>query len=183
MLSIFSYTNNNTTPVYIPIGENNNLSFAGAHSGKQPELFMPGTGYFDIYSNALPVTWTVKSYQYGANITERAVASSSSPICGMPGITAKNVAPAKAENIISNTPALNIYPNPVKDRVTIHAGNALIDQKQISLFDVTGRKLPVKILSSSNGEVTLNASQLRPGVYTITLKINNSYHSFRILKE
>ena len=68
-LAHFSYTNYNSTAVYIPVGSDNNIKTSGAYSGTPPQVFNPGTGYFDVYSNSLPVTWTVKSYQLGIKLT------------------------------------------------------------------------------------------------------------------
>ncbi len=123
----FSYRNDNSTPVFIPAGQDNNLKPQGVYEYlAPPELFMPGTGYFDVYSNTLPVTWTVASYQSLIKQTAKAVATSTSPNCGYVSSITNNI--SAAQKALNNTiqPAFQVYPNPAVNRVTLEVTNATI---------------------------------------------------------
>ena len=177
----FSYTNYNNTVVYIPVGSDNNIKVSGAYNGTPPQMFNTGTGYFDVYSNSLPITWTVKSYQFGIKVTDKAIACSTSPKCTYI-VSAQNSASAKA-NELSVKPEFNVYPNPAVNNVTIHVNNAIINNGNLSITDVTGKEYLPRVISRSATDVVLDVSHLNTGVYIIRLKINDQLQVFRILKE
>jgi hypothetical protein len=166
--------------VYIPVGSDNNIKTSGSYSGAPPQVFNPGTSEFDIYSNSLPITWTVKSYQFGIKVTDKAVACSTSPKCTNI-VTAQNNASAKATGSLK--PEFKVYPNPSVNSVTIHVSNAIINNGNISVTDVTGKEYAVSVLSRSVNDIVVDVSRLSTGVYIIRLKINDRLQSFRILKE
>ncbi len=180
-LAHFSYINYNNTVVYIPVGNDNNIKTSGAYSGTPPQVFNPGTGYFDVYSNSLPVTWTVKSYQLGIKLTDKAVACSASPKCTYIA-TAQGNASATAKELPVK-PEFNVYPNPAVNSVTIHVNNAIINNGTISVTDVTGKEYLPRVISRSGKDVVLDVSHLSTGVYIIRLKIDDQVQVFRILKE
>jgi hypothetical protein len=175
----FSYTNSNSTAVFIPVGGDNSIKTSGTYSGTPPQVFSPGTGTFDVYSNSLPVTWTVKSYQCGVKVTSNAVASSTSPKCTY---IAQSSSPAKAASLPLK-PGFKLYPNPAVNSVTIHVNNAIINNGSISVTDIAGKEHVASVLSRSGSDVVLDVSHLSTGVYIIRLKINDQLQSFRVLKE
>jgi hypothetical protein len=183
-ISHFTYKNSNSTPVFIPVGADNNVQVEGSYNGTSPEVFMPGTGSFNVYSNELPVTWTVRSYQCFFKVTEKAVASSSSPTCSGLAIAAKSSESVKTKETRTQTkPQFNLYPNPAGNRITIHADQAIPDDNSISLFDIAGKEYQVRIISRSNQDIVLNLSSLNSGVYIVRIIVNSDHRVFRILKE
>ena len=77
----FTYKNANATAVFIPLGTDNNIKSGGAYTGVQPELFMPGTGHFDLFSDGPGLVWTLKSYNCNIKVTDRVLACSTSTRC------------------------------------------------------------------------------------------------------
>jgi subtilisin-like proprotein convertase family protein len=65
---------------------------------------------------------------------------------------------------------LDVYPNPASDEVNVRYTKSSNETAQVSLLDITGRKLNLEILSGEAGstqQVTINTSQLAKGVYLI----------------
>lgn len=62
----FRYENDNLDPVFVPLGEFNNLSGPGSNGtiGELPTIFMPGSGTFKIQFNGDQLTWSL--YTYGS---------------------------------------------------------------------------------------------------------------------
>ena len=94
-----------------------------------------------------------------------------------------SVSEMKAEKIQGFDYILKAYPNPVVNSVTIHADNGVIDNKAVSVFDMTGKKYETRISSVSNQDIALDFSNLTPGVYNVRLKVNNEIQVLRILKQ
>ena len=77
----FEYQNDNSTPIFIAIGPENNIIATGPYSGTQPELFQPGGGSFEILFNGAKLTWTVISDDKGKKTSIASEASSTSTRC------------------------------------------------------------------------------------------------------
>ncbi|MEP7318883.1 MAG: T9SS type A sorting domain-containing protein, partial [Panacibacter sp.] len=181
----FSYKNNNKTSVYIPIGKDNNLYSSGTYSGVQPELFLPGTGYFNIYFDGAGLTWTVKSYQCNKKVSEKAYACSTSQRCNNTIASQTGNSSALEEPVTkSNEGSIKIYPNPVTDRVTIFVDNTIISEKDVYVYDMMGRLYTAKKnLNNLTHHIELNLSQLNKGMYIIKIRLDNGFKSFMIMKK
>ncbi len=72
-------------------------------------------------------------------------------------------------NEINNTKAINLYPNPVRDEVTIESGTSM---DEVLIYDTQGRlySLSLPRLTASNGKINILVDQLPPGLYLIELK-------------
>jgi hypothetical protein len=68
-------------------------------------------------------------------------------------------------NVINNE--IKIYPNPVIDGV-IYISSAVNTEKQIEVFDITGRKL----INETTTLNQMNVSVLNPGLYVMKIKAN-----------
>jgi len=119
-LAHFEFQNDNSTPVFVPKGPNNFLSSSQAFAGTPVELFMPGTGGFDVLFDGSQLVWNLTSNDNNNQQSLSAEASSGSVVCD-------TNAPINFRCSESSTPGkhgLKFYPNPVKDKLIIELGNA-----------------------------------------------------------
>ncbi len=74
------------------------------------------------------------------------------------------------------TPSLNIYPNPVDDKLQINISNASFGLVQIKIIDLQGKE----ILSQQfeNKEIIMNTTNLNPGVYLLIVDGDNGKFLF-----
>lgn len=70
------------------------------------------------------------------------------------------------------------FPNPVKNTLNIEARNSM---SQISIHNIVGQKVKELSPNSLNAEVNMNA--LNKGVYFVTVIVNNTSKTFRVIKE
>ncbi len=73
--------------------------------------------------------------------------------------------------------AINIYPNPVKNKLQINTNNAAI--QEITIYDILGKT----ILKSQSSIRVLDVSQLKSGMYLIKIKTDYGTSTKRIIKE
>lgn len=78
----------------------------------------------------------------------------------------------------NNFESFAYYPNPVKNTLTIEARN---EMSEISVHNIVGQK--VKQFTPNGLTTSLDMNQLNKGVYFVTVKINNSQKTFRVIKE
>lgn len=74
--------------------------------------------------------------------------------------------------------SFSFYPNPTKDVINIQLNNNQAIQ-QLEVFDVTGRS----VLTSKNPESQLDVRHLKSGNYILKVQLENSYQSFKFIKE
>lgn len=74
--------------------------------------------------------------------------------------------------------SFSFYPNPTKDVINIQLNNNQAIQ-QLEVFDVTGKS----ILTSKNPESQLDVRHLKSGNYILKVQLENSYQSFKFIKE
>ena len=178
----FAYTNLNNTVLYIPNGTDNYLT-GGKFSGQPPVLFTPGTGKFDVYFDGSNITWVIKSYDESIKLTNTSTASSKSKICTTPMTASARTAVQNMVVTDEKTVQTALYPNPVKNRVTVAIANETISEKEIVLIDISGKThSPVSIKRLSPGSVELDVSNIHEGVYWIRVKTGSSFRIFQMLK-
>lgn len=78
----------------------------------------------------------------------------------------------------SQTPIINLYPNPVTDYLTINCDN--YSQVTFELFDLQGSKLMSQVVNNSE---TINMSELNSGIYVYQLFMDNKKQSGKIVKQ
>ena len=81
-------------------------------------------------------------------------------------------------NVISNYENnINIYPNPVNDRLYIEAENEI---KEVTIFDIYGRQQ-----TTVNGQqsLSINISEFNSGIYFIRINTTNGIYVKRFIKE
>ena len=64
---------------------------------------------------------------------------------------------------------LKIYPNPVKDEIIIDNGQWIINNNNIEIYDISGRKMVNCQLSIINYQLTINVSNLPSGIYILKI--------------
>jgi hypothetical protein len=131
------------TFVFVPIGPNNIITSSGKYSGQQPTVFPAGTGQFKIYFDGSKTTWTLTTYNGNHNSSVAAVASSTSSKCSSGGTTLQTVMEPSIQESTAEAadPASVIYPNPVKDLVTIYVKSATLLSAKIQVIDTYGKSV------------------------------------------
>ncbi|MGZ0015801.1 T9SS type A sorting domain-containing protein [Yeosuana sp. AK3] len=74
---------------------------------------------------------------------------------------------------------LNVYPNPTKDSWTVKTKN--IKMSSIEVFDILGKQ--VLSLKPETTETTINASQLKSGLYFAKISTANGSSSLKLVKQ
>jgi hypothetical protein len=176
----FKYTNDNSTNVYIPAGEDNYFTGAGSYDpSDQPELFVTGGGTFDVPFDGVKLTWTVQSFNgQGHKSSSASSASSKSSKCNKS---------AEAEGppvvLTEETPDVLAYPNPVRDLLHINLETVEGTFKSLSVFDTFGRSYPVELISNDEQVLEVNMSGLSQGLYFVRLNFADKVEVVRIIKQ
>ena len=71
------------------------------------------------------------------------------------------------------TPQLVLAPNPAKEQVSLHY-NALPEQTQLAIYDLTGRKLAVHEATNTEGIWQLPTNNMPAGVYIVVVQSNGT---------
>jgi hypothetical protein len=173
----FSYENNNSTDMYIPIGSDNKLTSSGSYnSSNQPVVFYSGGGSWSAGFDGKKLTWKVASYKHNGHKTSVASnASSSSNKCNKSEALEED----EDEDLLSSFKA---YPNPVHDRLTIETGNAWTSGVDVYVFDVFGKMHDVRTISGGDDLIEINMTGLKAGIYIIKLQGEFSTEIIRIVK-
>ncbi len=185
-IATFGCNNDNNTTVYIPRGNNNNLSGPGAATalGALPEYFVPGgDNAAQIKFNGSKLIWTVTSYNVSQKTAVAQDASSTSSRCKKLNVVAANIAaPAISSQSINRSKAY-VSPNPTTGRFILSAGKQIFSEKEIFITDVTGKKYGITAnkISSNSVEIILG-DNLSKGVYFVHAKVDGSYKVFSIVK-
>ena len=77
---------------------------------------------------------------------------------------------------------VNVYPNPVKDKLTLRFGSTAAQSVNLIFTDMSGRVL-YKAQSTVQGSKEINTSALPKAVYILKVQTNSRSKSFKILKE
>ncbi len=85
-------------------------------------------------------------------------------------------------NLIES-PEVRVFPNPAHDHLSIE-WSGQISNPEISLFDVTGRKVyHVSIASTGESAIRLNTETYRAGLYILQIRAENGFISRKIVIE
>jgi hypothetical protein len=72
---------------------------------------------------------------------------------------------------------LNVYPNPVENKVTVHAGAAI---ESLYLYDLSGREL--RAFSPRTFTFSFDTKSFHSGVYILRVDLGGSIQSVKIVK-
>ena len=179
----FYCENTNSTPVYVPIGNDNKLTSLGSFDGSgQPIIFMPGTTSFNVPFDGLKLTWELRTYETNKKTSVASDASSTSNKCNNVFTTSARSGAAGVENEVLTSQNLSVYPNPTKGSIKITGPSVFFD-KSVEVFDATGRKYSVRTTGMIQGRsIEVDLSSLAEGVYFIKVKTLQGIQTVRILK-
>ncbi|HSB92146.1 MAG TPA: S8 family serine peptidase [Flavitalea sp.] len=176
----FSVTNDNRTVVKIPIGPNNSITPEG-YIGRQPEIFEPGTEYFDIFFDGNKITYTVVSYDVSQQAASASTASSTSSRCPNNFVPA-TVNKSEAFETAPEIPIARIYPNPVRNKVVIQAAGSY-RASDIKVTDMLGKNYPVRVSEFNAGKsFQLDLTGLKPGRYVVLVNGAKGTELFNLIK-
>ncbi len=72
-------------------------------------------------------------------------------------------------------PAVNIYPNPAKDFITVDLGIIQEDPVLFRLYDLSGKCILEQQIPALQKETTFNVEELKHGLYIIEIRKKNSF--------
>jgi hypothetical protein len=80
---------------------------------------------------------------------------------------------------------MNVYPNPVKDLLTIDFGEAVEGELDISIYDILGRKeyYESKVFVNKQASIEIRLSDLPARNYILKVKSAHVNKSIQIIKE
>jgi hypothetical protein len=70
------------------------------------------------------------------------------------------------------------YPNPVVNTLTVEAKDSI---SSISIYNILGQQ--VQLMAPNNSIATVNMDDLKGGVYFVTVTINNSQKTIKVIKK
>jgi hypothetical protein len=76
--------------------------------------------------------------------------------------------------------SISIYPNPSNGEFNLVINNPSIDNAKIEIFDVYGRLIFIKNVTSKINSI--NLSEFSSGIYTVKISANNQISTKRIIK-
>ena len=126
------------------------------------------------YGNTVETGWQVNTTYYWRISSINTAGSTDSPIFSF---TTGAADPLGIEEISLN--AFNVYPNPVKDVVTI---NTTSEFDTVEVFNQLGQSV-LKSSSSLMNSNRLDLSSLNPGIYLMRIRSNNRSKTIKIIKE
>lgn len=88
--------------------------------------------------------------------------------------------PAGVTNMNNNKNTYSIFPNPAKDRISIQWNAAASSTANITITDVTGKKV-LSTSATTNGNTDINLSGLQKGLYFINISSDKMQSTEKIL--
>jgi hypothetical protein len=163
----FRYENDNFDPVFVPVGEYNNLSGPGAAGaiGELPTVFMPGSGTFEIQFNGEQLTYSL--YTYGS-FNKSSVSSANQSGTGE--------CDAKSDESYA------IYPNPVINVLTIE--QTVTEEATVYILNMFGSIVGnIRYFDGIDPMMTINMSGLEGGLYIVRIQSADAVITYNIIKQ
>lgn len=87
------------------------------------------------------------------------------------------------ENYDGTNGSIDVFPNPTKDIVNLQFNDVKAEQVKIDVLSINGAVISTSLanLTSGNGLVVLNVSNLSEGVYIVRMSYNNTMTTHRII--
>ncbi len=76
-------------------------------------------------------------------------------------------------NELQITRSIKLYPNPVKHQAKLTYDLPVNTQARLIVADITGKEVMNTVLQANTGYYTLNAEELKSGIYFYTIVLNN----------
>ena len=192
-LANFEYKNDNLADFYIPVGDNNAFEVIGDGSivfydrypdvtlESQPTLFSKYGGVFQVsFDSEVEIRWIITSDDKDQKSSNATSASSSSTKCNP---TTKSASVAAAIEVEELDPDyLNVYPNPVTDKVHITMKD-IEHYKVIMMYDMTGRQHHITSIDKRADNLEIDMAQLQAGYYIFKIVMEDSTRVVQIIKK
>jgi len=81
----------------------------------------------------------------------------------------------------SNNSNFNIYPNPAFDAVNIQFADSDVNEKEITITDMTGREVRKVNKKYAGEKINVNISSLKKGIYMFNVSSNNKTSSQKLI--
>jgi hypothetical protein len=179
----FEYKNDNDVDIYIPVGPDNLLEGSGIdweHSDPVPEWFHSGGGSYHVFFDGSEISWNVSTLDKLQKVRNGANANSSSTKCT--GNTKSASVSASAEVTELDPDLLQVYPNPVTDKVHLTM-KGIENYKQIRLYDFGGRSYPVSSIDKRTDNLEIDMESLSAGHYMIQIVMEDRFRVVQIIKQ
>ena len=177
-INYYRYKNENTTPVYIPIGSNNTFTGAARDASAQPTLFLPtGTSCSALIafpSVAGTLTWKITSNKSPSG-TALNQASSSNCLCS-PGSLNSMIVQESVTDI-------NVYPNPSSGNVFLEFADGGATGAIFEVYNYLGAKCAVNANRTTDYLAEVDLSSFGAGTYIINVINGESRKSFTVIIE
>ena len=197
----FTYQNQNSTPVYIPVGTNN-TTYGASHSATgQPVVFQPGGGSWNVPYNGGSLTWKIISNKSPSG-TAINTATTWSCSCGSSMVVQDSMAVLEVdlregqeggtdptEEFLTNVTdelggQFRVFPNPSAGKVFLQIAEAHAAGTTLDVYNALGMKCPVRVDQTSDGLMELDLSSFGMGMYLINIiKGGESLESFTVIIE
>jgi hypothetical protein len=175
-LAHFEYENKNPTPVYIPIGPDNEMTGVSFNNINQPEIFLPGGGTLVVPYDGNQLRWEVTSNKN--NGSKGAIpANSSNTQCNK-----STEAEAPGEVAGEDIKEVTIYPNPTTGKIFVQFNGLAVEGKDVSVIDIYGNRCQVGPVHSSDYQVEIDLTGLSSGLYLIRVNDDENSEVFRVVK-
>ncbi|WP_417602602.1 MBG domain-containing protein [Owenweeksia hongkongensis] len=174
-----SYSNRNSTPIYIPKGKNNVILSGGLNSDDPTEIFHAGNGSKDIYFDGSGFAWFVFSNQNNSLSYSLVYANNNSQKCI---VAKKSSSPIELAEEYATEPS--IYPNPVKNHLVINTFNQFAGE-EIFIYDLNGKRTNENyILTKTDlGNYKVDFSKVRPGMYMVIVQTKEQRFTYKVIKD
>ncbi|MDH3699311.1 MAG: T9SS type A sorting domain-containing protein, partial [Flavobacteriaceae bacterium] len=173
----FTYENRLNVPIFIPLGPNNKFKGNAFRVGTPPELFLPGTHTFDVYTDGGSTQWEVKTP--GCNSAFKSANGSNADPCST---SAKVDVTDFDESIVIEEGISGIYPNPVENSIVfpMHGQHTSFS---IKVFNEVGMLVMQKDYPvNTYYDVTMDISMLKSGMLYFMIEKNGKREVHTILK-
>jgi MBG domain/Subtilase family/Secretion system C-terminal sorting domain len=179
----FNYENNNSTPVYIPVGPKNSTSGAAHLAIDQPVLFMPGGGTWAVpFNNVGQLTWQITSNKNNGT-TGSIPANSSNVVCAS-NLYSMIVMPDDTSMIVEESDTeIRVYPNPSTGQVFLEVVEGQAAVTSVEVYSSLGVKCAVPIDRTADQLIGLDLSSFAKGMYFITVNRGGKLESHTVITQ
>lgn len=179
-LAHFTYTNQNATPVYIPVGANNAVTGAAHSETDHPTVFQPGGGSWNVYCSSItPLTWQIRSNKNDG--TTGAIQANSSNVTCSSNHSMVHFDDGSSVDMVD--PQVRVYPNPSSGQVFLEFLDNDAAAATVEVYNALGVKCPVRIARPSDLRIELDLSSFGNGMYIVNVVRNGEVASYRVIIE
>jgi hypothetical protein len=98
-------------------------------------------------------------------------------------VTTDNECQGLIEKKISINSSIKIYPNPFQSTLNIDLANNTTNSARVEIRNAAGKIVFSERLNNTEGQLSLNLSNLDPGIYYLMLSLDDSESMYKIMKK